>query len=130
VRERAGALFVDGDAFFNTRRVQIAMMAAHYSIPTAFAVREYVDAGGLMSYGTHLLDMFRQVGIYSGRILKGAKPADLPVLQSTRLELVINAQTAGMLGLTVPAALLSIADEVIRRGRASAAGANVMLRPH
>jgi hypothetical protein len=70
VRERAGALFVDGDAFFNTRRVQIAMMAAHYSIPTAFAVREYVDAGGLMSYGTHLLDMFRQVDVYSGRILR------------------------------------------------------------
>jgi putative tryptophan/tyrosine transport system substrate-binding protein len=112
-RERADALFVGPDAFFNTRRVQIAMMAAHYSIPTAFAVREYVDAGGLMSYGTHLLDMFRQVGVYSGRILKGAKPADLPVLQSTRLELVINAQTAGMLGLTVPASLLSIADEVI-----------------
>jgi putative tryptophan/tyrosine transport system substrate-binding protein len=113
VRERAGALFVGPDAFFNTRRVQLAMMAAHHSIPTAFAVREYVDAGGLMSYGTHLLDMFRQVGVYAGRILKGAKPADLPVLQSTRLELVINAQTARMLGLTVPASLLSIADEVI-----------------
>jgi putative ABC transport system substrate-binding protein len=113
VRQRAGALFVGPDAFFNTRRVQLATMAAHHSIPTAFAVREYIDAGGLMSYGTHLLDMFRQVGVYSGRILKGTKPADLPVLQSTRLELVINAQTARMLGLTVPASLLSIADEVI-----------------
>jgi putative ABC transport system substrate-binding protein len=89
VRERASALFVGPDAFFNIRRVQLAMMAAHHSIPTAFAVREYVDAGGLLSYGTHLLDMYRQVGAYSGRILKGAKLADLPVLQSTRLELVI-----------------------------------------
>jgi ABC-type uncharacterized transport system substrate-binding protein len=113
VRERAGALFVGPDAFFNNRRVQLANMAAHHSIPTAFAVREYVDAGGLMSYGTSLADMFRQTGVYTGRILKGAEPADLPVLQSTKFELVINAQTARMLGLTVPASLLSLADEVI-----------------
>jgi putative ABC transport system substrate-binding protein len=113
VRERADALFIGPDPFFNTRRVQLATMAAHHSIPTACAVREYVDAGGLMSYGTNLADMFRQAGVYTGRILKGVKPADLPVLQSTKFELVINAQTARMLGLTVPAALLSLADEVI-----------------
>ena len=113
VREHAGALFVSPDAFFNTRRVQLAIMAAHHSIPTASSVREYVDAGGLMSYGPNLPDVFRQTGVYTGRILKGAKPADLPVLQSTKFELVINAQTARMLGLTVPPSLLTIADEVI-----------------
>jgi len=88
-------------------------MAPHHSIPTASGAREYVDAGGLMSYGTNLPDMFRQAGVYTGRLLKGAKPADLPVLQLTKFELVINAQTARMLGLTVPAALLSLADDVI-----------------
>jgi len=112
-RERADALFVGPDAFFNTRRVQLANLAAHHSIPTAFAVREYVEAGGLMSYGTSVADMYRQVGVYTGNILKGAKPADLPVLQSTKLELVINAQTARMLRLAVPPSLLSLADEVI-----------------
>jgi putative tryptophan/tyrosine transport system substrate-binding protein len=113
VRDRARALLVGPDAFFNTRRVQLANMAAHHSIPTAFAVREYVDAGGLMSYGASLTDMFRLAGVYTGRILTGTKPGDLPVLQSTKLELVINAQTARMLGVTVPPTLLSTADEVI-----------------
>jgi hypothetical protein len=112
-RERADALFAGPDAFFNTRRVQLANLAAHHSIPTAFVVREYVEAGGLMSYGTSVADMYRQVGAYTGNILKGAKLADLPVLQSTKLELVINAQTARMLRLTVPSSLLSLADEAI-----------------
>jgi putative ABC transport system substrate-binding protein len=112
-REHADALFVGPDAFFNTRRVQLPTMAAHHSIPTSFSVREYVDAGGLMSYGTSIADMHRLVGIYTGRILKGTKPADLPVLQSTKFELIINAQTARMLGITVPPSLFSIADEVI-----------------
>jgi putative ABC transport system substrate-binding protein len=112
-REPPDALFVAPDGFFNTRRVQLAMLAARHAIPTTFAVREYADAGGLMSYGTSLADMHRQVGVYTGRILKGAKPADLPVMQSVKFELVINASTATMLGLTVPDKLLTLADEVI-----------------
>jgi putative ABC transport system substrate-binding protein len=112
-RERPDALFVGGDAFFLDRRVQFATLTARYKIPTTYAVRDYVAAGGLMSYGTDLADMFRQVGIYTGQILKGANPADLPVLQSTKFEFVINLQTARALGIEVPPAVLSIADEVI-----------------
>ena len=113
VRQRFDALFVGPDLFFSTRRVQLAIAAARHAVPTIFAQREYAEAGGLMSYGTNIADTYRQVGVYTGRILKGAKPADLPVVQSTKFELVINAQTARTLGLTVPDNLLATADEVI-----------------
>jgi putative ABC transport system substrate-binding protein len=112
-RVRPDALFVGPDAFFTDRRVQFATLTARDRIPSAFSNREIVEAGGLMSYGTDLADMFHQVGVYTGTILKGAKPADLPVIQSTKFEFVINIQTARALGLEVPSGLLSIADEVI-----------------
>jgi putative ABC transport system substrate-binding protein len=112
-RERPDALFVSGDGLFNNRRLQLALLAARYRVPASYASRDYPEYGGLMSYGTNVTDAFRQVGAYAGRILKGAKPADLPVVQASKFELVINAQTARMLGLTVPPSLLSIADEVI-----------------
>jgi ABC-type uncharacterized transport system substrate-binding protein len=112
-RERPDALFVGNETFFVIRRVQIAILAAQHSIPVAFASREAAEAGGLMSYGPNLADTWRQVGVYTGRILKDVKPADLPVMQSTKFELVINHQTARSLGLAVPPSLLATADEVI-----------------
>jgi len=112
-RERPDALLVTGDAFFVARRGQFATLAASDRIPAAYSIRDHVAAGGLMSYGTDLADMFRQVGVYTGTILKGTKPADLPVLQTTKFEFVINRTTAKALGLTIPAGVLSIADEVI-----------------
>src|SRR5262249_19782251 len=113
VRERSDAVFVSGDAFFTSRRVQLATLATRYVIPSSFSQREVTEAGGLMSYATNIRDTYRQVGVYVGRILKGAKPAHLPVVQSSKFELVINHQTARMLGLTVPDKLLVAADEVI-----------------
>jgi len=113
VRQKADALFVAPGSFFNTRRVQLAVLAARHALPAIYAVRAYPEVGGLMSYGTDVLDAFRQVGVYTARVLKGAKPADLPVLQLTKFELVINLSTARALGLTIPADVLSLADEVI-----------------
>jgi putative tryptophan/tyrosine transport system substrate-binding protein len=113
VRERPDALFVGVDPFFNTRRVQMVHLASHYRIPTTYGNRDFAEAGGLMSYASNITDAWRQVGAYAGRILNGAKPTDLPVVQSNKFELVINAQTARILSLTVPPNLLARADEVI-----------------
>jgi putative ABC transport system substrate-binding protein len=112
-REHSDALFVAGDAFFTSRSGQFAILTARDRIPAAYPIREFVAAGGLMSYGTDFVDMFRQAGVYTGSILKGAKPADLPVLQSTKFEFVINLQTARALGIEVPPGVISVADEVI-----------------
>ena len=113
VRERSDALFVGNDAFFNARRVQLALLAGRHGVPAMLSDREFAEAGGLMTYGSNIVDVYRQIGVYAGRILKGVKPADLPVVQSSKFELVINAQTARMLGLTVPDKLLVAADAVI-----------------
>jgi putative tryptophan/tyrosine transport system substrate-binding protein len=112
-RDPADALLVASDAFFVSRRVQFAVLAVRHAIPAIYAIREYPEVGGLMSYGTDALDPWHQVGIYTGQILKGAKPADLPVLQSTKFEFVINMQTARALGIEVPNSIQLLADEVI-----------------
>ena len=111
--ERPDALFVAGDPMFTARRVQMTHLATRHAIPAAYSSRDHVDAGGLMSYGTNVPDTWRQAGVYTGRILKGTKPADLPVVQATRFELIINHQAARLIGLTVPQSLLTSADEVI-----------------
>jgi len=111
--DRPDALFVGTSALFNARRIQLVHLASYHRVPATYSGRLYAEAGGLMSYGASVTDAFRQMGVYTGRILKGAKVTDLPVLQSTKVETVINHQTARMLGLTVPDKLLSIADEVI-----------------
>jgi putative tryptophan/tyrosine transport system substrate-binding protein len=113
VRERPDILLVSGGPFFASRRVQLVQLAAHHRVPATFSGREFAEVGGLMSYGANVADAFGQAGVYVGRILRGEKPADLPVVQASRFELVINTQTARMQGLSVPPTLLAIADEVI-----------------
>jgi len=113
VRDRADALFIAPDGFFDSRRVQLSTLAARHALPASSASRNMVEAGGLMSYGTSMTEVHRQLGTYAGRILKGAKPSELPVVQSSKFELVINVQTAKLLDLNVPQTLLAVADEIV-----------------
>ena len=113
VQKRADALLISADPLFANRPVQLATLAARHAMPTIYALREFAEAGGLMSYGSNFTDLFRHAGTYTGRVLKGEKPADLPILQATKFEFVINLQTAEALGLEVPADALALADEVI-----------------
>ena len=113
VRERPDALFVNGDSLLNIRRVQLALLAGRLGIPAIYSGREYAEAGGLMSYGSDITDAYHQMGVYVGRVLKGAKPADLPVVQPTKFEFVINPKTAKALGLYVAPGLSARADEII-----------------
>jgi len=113
VQQRAAALLVGNDVFFTNRREQIVALAAHNAVPTVYAFRQFAESGGLMSYSTNLIEVYRQIGVYVGRVLKGEKPADLPIVQPTKFELVINLKTAKVLRLTVPDKLLALADEAI-----------------
>jgi putative tryptophan/tyrosine transport system substrate-binding protein len=112
VRKQADALLIHADPMFTNRRVQLATLAARYAIPAIYSSREFAEVGGLMSYGANLADIYRQIGTYTGRILKGTKPADLPVEQPTKFDLIINVTTAKALGLTIPESFLLRADEM------------------
>src|SRR5262249_35768501 len=113
IRLRAGGLVISGGQFFNSRSKQLAALALQHALPTVFPYRDLAAAGGLMSYGASIIDAYRLAGIYTGRVLKGEKPADLPVQQATKVELIVNLKTAKALGVTVPTSLLGRADEVI-----------------